>query len=35
MVTKNIDRSASLELLRAPFKQFVINYAPTQGQSTL
>ena len=35
MVTKNIDRSASLELLRSPFKQFVINYAPTQGQSTL
>jgi len=31
MVVKNIDRSTSLELIRAPFKQFVVNY-PTAGQ---
>lgn len=35
MVTKNIDRSASLELLRAPFNQFVINYGPAQKQTNL
>jgi CarD family transcriptional regulator len=35
MVAKDIDRSASLEFLRSPFKQFVINYAPAQNQTNL
>jgi len=34
MVTKDIDRSASLELLRAPFKQFVVSYSPSQSSSS-
>jgi len=29
MVIKNLDRSAALELVRVPFKQFIVNYAPT------
>lgn len=29
MIIKEIDRSDSLEMLRSPYKQFVINYAPT------
>ena len=33
MVTKEIDRSESLELLRSPFNQFVINYSPNQGHA--
>jgi len=27
MVVKDLDRSAALELIRAPFKQFIVNYA--------
>lgn len=34
MVTKGIDRGDSLELLRAPFKQFVISYTSPHSQSS-
>ncbi len=30
MIIKNLDRSAALELIRVPFKQFIVNYASTQ-----
>ena len=28
MVVKDIDRSAALEMVRMPFKQFIVNYSP-------
>lgn len=35
MVAKDIDRSSALELLRSPFKQFVVSYAPSQRPTSL
>jgi len=29
MVVKNVDRSAALEMVRVPFKQFIVNYSPS------
>ena len=34
MIVKNIDRSAALELIRAPFKQFILHYASGQQNTT-
>jgi len=34
MIVKNLDRSAALELIRVPFKQFIVNYASSQHGTT-
>ena len=34
MIVKNLDRSASLELVRVPFKQFIVNYSASQHGTT-